>query len=297
MIGANVVNNATHAKFVQDIYEAGHQIALHTWTHRQISLQTTDKVISEIMFNILSIYNVIGKVPRYFRPPYSAIDDRVRYILYSLGLRPVIWNIETLDTDIGDAAPPGIDISGQNVTVTNSIAHTKQDFAQKYDPRWAYFPGTGTAADGVHNTYNGFISLEHDISPADIQVAQAIVPFMAQSGLQSVHVNECDQIMPNASHYLDDNSVLVQYIKSIKLPLDASDFAAFTGSFTANPAGGSAVNGVASTTGSNSPVPGSSNSTSANGTASTSGAATTKTGAGFISTFGAAVAALTALVI
>ncbi|KAI8615030.1 hypothetical protein BC830DRAFT_1064846, partial [Chytriomyces sp. MP71] len=97
LIGSNVVNNETHAKFVKDMYDAGHQIALHTWTHRQVSLQSTDQVISEIIFNILAIYKVIKKVPRYFRPPYSAIDDRVRFILKSMGLRPVIWNIESLD--------------------------------------------------------------------------------------------------------------------------------------------------------------------------------------------------------
>ncbi|KAJ3073876.1 chitin deacetylase [Podochytrium sp. JEL0797] len=261
LIGSNVVNNQTHAQFVQDLYNAGHQIALHTWTHRQISLQTTDEVISELIFNILSIYNVIGKVPRYFRPPYSAIDDRVRNILLAMGLRPVIWNIESLDADITtppSPAPGGIDISGQDVTVANAIAHTKADFAQMYDPRWDYFPGTGKTASG-QTTYNGFISLEHDITAADIQVAAAVVPFMAQTGYKSVYVNTCDQIIPNASFYLDDNSVLTQFIKSIKLPLTSADYAAFTGSFPANPAGGASVNGAVSTGGSS----GSSGSTTA----------------------------------
>ncbi|KAJ3064646.1 chitin deacetylase [Podochytrium sp. JEL0797] len=247
LIGSNVVNNATHAKFVQDLYDAGHQIALHTWTHRQISLQTTDQVISELIFNILSIYNVIGKVPRYFRPPYSAIDDRVRNILVAMGLRPVIWNIETLDADITtppSAAPSGIDIASQNVTVENAIAHTKADFAQKYDARWDYFPGTGKAANG-QTTYDGFITLEHDITAADIQVAAAVVPFATKTlGLQSVFVNQCDQISPNASFYLPDTSALTQFIKSIKLPLTSADYANFTGTFPANPAGGASTGGA-----------------------------------------------------
>ncbi|KAJ3008391.1 UNVERIFIED_CONTAM: hypothetical protein HDU68_003135, partial [Siphonaria sp. JEL0065] len=46
--------------------------------------------------------------------------------------------------------------------------------------------------------------------------------------------------------YLDDNSALTQFIKSIQLPLTAADLAPFTGSFPAIPAGGASVNGVIS---------------------------------------------------
>ncbi|KAJ3292733.1 chitin deacetylase [Rhizoclosmatium sp. JEL0117] len=240
LIGSTIVQNATHKQFVADLYNAGHQIALHSWTHRQMSLQTTDEVISELIFNILAIYNIIGKVPRYYRPAYSAIDDRIRNILYSMGLRPVLWNIESLDASVTvppSKAPAGIDISGQDVTVENSISHVKNSFNQKYDPRWNYFPSKNTVTGGRFS-YDGFISLEHDITAADIQIAQSVVPFAVQSGLKSVFVNACDQIMPGASFYLDDNAVLTQFIKGIKLPLTAADLAAFTGTFPANPAGG-----------------------------------------------------------
>ncbi|KAJ3141910.1 chitin deacetylase [Physocladia obscura] len=280
LIGSNVVNNATHAKFVQDLYNAGHQIALHTWTHRQISLQSTDEVISELIFNILSIYNVIGKVPRYFRPPYSAIDDRVRYILHSMGLRPVIWNIETLDAEIvtpPQQAPFGIDIAGQNLTVPLSIQHTENSFNQKYDPRWNYFPSSTQIGTTGRYTYDGFISLEHETTNTEIQVAQAIVPFAFQSGLKSVYVNECDQILPNASFYLDDNSLLVQFIKNINLPLTDADYAAFSGFFPANPAGGSSINGAPTTTDGSSSVFSGSGSKSSSGSGSSPTSFTTPT--------------------
>ncbi|KAI9342872.1 hypothetical protein BDR26DRAFT_858908 [Obelidium mucronatum] len=249
LVGSKIAENTTHAKFVQDLYDAGHQIALHSWTHRQISLQSTDEVIAELIFNILAVYNVIGKVPRYFRPAYSAIDDRVRNILVSMGLRPVIWNIETLDADVGGPAPGGIDIISSNVTVADALAHTKSDFEAKSDPRWSYFPSKTPIPGTVPTryTYDGFISLQHDISAAHIQVAQVVVPFAAKSGFKSVYVNACDQIMPDASFYLDDNSVLTQFIKSIKLPLTAADLAPFTGSFAAVPAGGASIGGAVAT--------------------------------------------------
>ncbi|KAJ3245971.1 chitin deacetylase [Chytriomyces hyalinus] len=243
LIGADVVNNETHAKFVQDIYNAGHQIALHSWSHRQISLQSTDQVISELILNILSIYNVIGKVPRYYRPAYSAIDDRVRFILKAMGLRPVIWNIESNDAGIGQKAPSGIEITG-TLTVQNVIEHVKTDFAQKYDARWNYFPGQNSSAANGKNTYDGFISLEHDITEEDIAVAREVASFVAKTGYKTVYVNACDQIMPNAGFYLDDGSALVQFIKGIKLPLTAADLEPYTGTFPLIPAGGASVNGA-----------------------------------------------------
>ncbi|KAJ3080654.1 chitin deacetylase [Rhizoclosmatium hyalinum] len=279
VVGSNVVNNATHKQQLKDLDADGHVIALHSWTHRQVSLQTTDQVVAEIIFNILAVYNVIGKVPRYFRPPTSAIDDRVRFILKAMGLRPVIWNIESLDANIAvppapaQDAPLGIDISGQKLSVDTSFKHVQNSFTQKYDARWNYFPSKNTVAGGRFS-YDGFISLEHDISDIEIQVARLVVPFAAKSGYKSVLVNACDQILPNASPYLDDNSVLTQFIKSIKLPLAASDLAAFTGSFPATPAGGASL---------------------ATGTTSTP--ATTKSAAGVAVPFVAAAAALALLVL
>ncbi|KAJ3241586.1 chitin deacetylase [Chytriomyces hyalinus] len=246
LVGSAIVNNATHAQYVKDIYDNGHQIALHSWSHRPISLQSTDAVISELILNILAIYKVIGKVPRYYRPAYSAIDDRVRYILKSMGLRPVIWNIESLDAAVGTAAPAGIEISGI-VTVDMAVSHVKTIFKEKTDPRWNYFPGTPDATG--RNTYQGFISLEHDINDDEIRVAEQVVAFAAQSGFESVYVNACDQIMPGADFYLHEDSALVQFIKTINLPLTAADLEPFTGTFTANPAGGAAVGGVVATGG------------------------------------------------
>ncbi|KAI8615031.1 hypothetical protein BC830DRAFT_1124492 [Chytriomyces sp. MP71] len=298
LIGADVVNNQTHSQFVQDIFNAGHQIALHSWTHRQISLQPTDQVISELFLNILSIYKIIGKVPRYYRPAYSAIDDRVRFILKAMGLRPVIWNIESNDAGIGSAAPAGIEITG-TLTVDNVIQHVKNDFAQKYDGRWNYFPGNNATDGSGKATYDGFISLEHDITEDDVAVAQQVVPFVVGTGYQTVYVNQCDQIMPNASFYLDDSSALVQFIKTINLPLTDADFAPFTGSFPPIPAGGASVTGAVSTASSS---PGG-NATATGGSASvvtTAAAATATTSAksaaeGASSILSAVVGALVAL--
>ncbi|ORY53175.1 hypothetical protein BCR33DRAFT_675240 [Rhizoclosmatium globosum] len=249
-------------------------------------LGLTDKCLSKPPTKSLPrLFQYSRSLQRYWKgsqvlpPPTSAIDDRVRFILKAMGLRPVIWNIESLDANIAvppapaQDAPLGIDISGQKLSVDTSFKHVQNSFTQKYDARWNYFPSKNTVAGGRFS-YDGFISLEHDISDIEIQVARLVVPFAVKSGYKSVLVNACDQILPNASPYLDDNSVLTQFIKSIKLPLAAADLAAFTGSFPATPAGGASL---------------------ATGTTSTP--ATTKSAAGVAVPFVAAAAALALLVL
>ncbi|KAI9332606.1 hypothetical protein DFJ73DRAFT_963410 [Zopfochytrium polystomum] len=68
-IGANVVNKPQWASNLMATYNAGHQIGLHTWTHRRLTNETTEQIIAEFVWNALAVYQVIGKVPRYMRPP------------------------------------------------------------------------------------------------------------------------------------------------------------------------------------------------------------------------------------
>lgn len=100
VLGCNTVANSTWTKNLKDSYDAGHQIALHTWSHHHLTTQPTDQVITEIIWNALAIKQVIGKVPRYIRPPYGDVDNRIRAIFRAFGLKNVIWNVMTNDTAI-----------------------------------------------------------------------------------------------------------------------------------------------------------------------------------------------------
>lgn len=41
------------------------------------------------------IYEATGVVPRYIRPPFGDIDDRVRGVLKAMDLVPIMWNFDT----------------------------------------------------------------------------------------------------------------------------------------------------------------------------------------------------------
>lgn len=76
-------------------YEEGHQIVIHTWSHRALTSLTSEQILAELEWTAVLIKDIIGVRPTYFRPPYGDIDDRVRSIAAILGMKPVLWNYDT----------------------------------------------------------------------------------------------------------------------------------------------------------------------------------------------------------
>ena len=126
VIGSRVTQ---HSAAMAAAYRAGHQIALHSWSHSAFTTLTDEQIVAEIMWNALAIKQVIGVTPKFFRPPYGDIDDRVRAILKSLGLHIIMWDVDSQDGNDGGASQT-----------------TAQNFA-----------------DQIAQSRNGSISLEHDL--------------------------------------------------------------------------------------------------------------------------------------
>lgn len=80
----------------------GHQIACHTWSHHYMTTLTNEEVFAEFYFTQKAIHLATGLTPRFWRPPYGDIDDRVRWIASQLGLTAVMWNLDTNDWAAGD---------------------------------------------------------------------------------------------------------------------------------------------------------------------------------------------------
>lgn len=87
---------------------AGHEIAVHTWSHRvslfflstpshlliraqPLTMLTTEQIVAELGYTRKAIKQVLGVTPTLMRPPYGDIDDRVRAITLAMGMVPVIW--------------------------------------------------------------------------------------------------------------------------------------------------------------------------------------------------------------
>ncbi|KAJ3223738.1 chitin deacetylase [Chytriomyces hyalinus] len=136
VIGANV-------QFLPEVLAR----TLHTWSHSNLSLLSDDQIISELVYSARTVYEVTKAYPKYYRPPYGAIDARVRALANTMGLTAVTWNKDSLDWSyVGKST-----LSGMISSVTGSF----RTWVASSDPN--------------------SISLEHDLYP---DTAAAILPSM-----------------------------------------------------------------------------------------------------------------------
>jgi len=99
VVGSRVIDNPD---MLRRIYAEGHQLAVHTWSHTMLTSQTNEQVIAELWWTATAINNTVGAWPKYMRPPYGDIDDRVRGIVRALGMRAVLWIEDTNDWELGE---------------------------------------------------------------------------------------------------------------------------------------------------------------------------------------------------
>ncbi|KAJ3006964.1 UNVERIFIED_CONTAM: chitin deacetylase cda1, partial [Siphonaria sp. JEL0065] len=141
-------------------YGAGHNIGIHTWSHLDLVTLGDDQIVAELVFGAKAILEVTGGAyPKYFRPPYGSIDDRVRQLAATLGLHAVTWSHDTND--------------------------------------WQYV-GTGnvgqvpvTVQDWMNQGANNGISLEHDLYAETVSVVAQNMDIIFNSGKTIVPLSQC----------------------------------------------------------------------------------------------------------
>jgi chitin deacetylase len=85
MIGQNILWNP---QVFLKAFNAGHDIAVHTWTHPYMTTLTNEEVVAELGYTMEIIRNSTGgRVPKYWRPPYGDADNRVNAIAREVGHR------------------------------------------------------------------------------------------------------------------------------------------------------------------------------------------------------------------
>ncbi|KAL1922533.1 uncharacterized protein VTP21DRAFT_10072 [Calcarisporiella thermophila] len=91
-----------HGDYLKRAYQAGHQIASHTWSHPYLTSLTNEQIVAEVKWTEMIIKERTGVTPKYIRPPYGDIDDRVRAIMKQLGYKIVLWELDTNDWMVGE---------------------------------------------------------------------------------------------------------------------------------------------------------------------------------------------------
>lgn len=99
MIGVNILN---FPRQFLTAWNAGDDIAVHTWTHPYMTTLSNLDVVAQLGWTMQIIHNSTGgRVPRFWRPPYGDSDQRVKAIAKEVfNLETVIWNQDTEDWSI-----------------------------------------------------------------------------------------------------------------------------------------------------------------------------------------------------
>ncbi|KYK56432.1 chitin deacetylase [Drechmeria coniospora] len=155
------------------MYNTGHQIASHTWTHRDLnSLVQFDGSTSvelglrvrksEMIFNEMAFRNIFGWIPTYMRAPYLECAESCQEFMGQLGYHIISTNMDTKDYLSND---PSL------------IEQARQRFSD------------GVSTNAAQSSY---ISLAHDIH---LQTVINLTPFMVElsrsRGYKLVTVGEC----------------------------------------------------------------------------------------------------------
>ncbi|KAL0092643.1 hypothetical protein J3Q64DRAFT_1672714 [Phycomyces blakesleeanus] len=165
VLGSNVKR---YPQVLQRIFQSGHQIASHTYSHPHLMSLTNEEIIYEIKATEEAIRDAIGIKPKYIRPPFGEADDRVKGLLRTMGYRVLMWNVDPTDYDVYMLPDVSNKIQG-----AFRMAAVGQD--------------TGLNA----NEDPGFISLQHDLYQQSIDQVPDIIQSLLSKGFIFTTAADC----------------------------------------------------------------------------------------------------------
>ncbi|RKD27325.1 polysaccharide deacetylase family sporulation protein PdaB [Caminicella sporogenes DSM 14501] len=82
---------------VKKIYERGHEIGNHSTTHPHMSKLSREEIIKELNTTGEKIYNITGKRPNLFRPPFGDYNNTLIKTAKECGYYTIQWDVDSLD--------------------------------------------------------------------------------------------------------------------------------------------------------------------------------------------------------
>ena len=123
---------------VQRMVAEGHEVAAHSWNHRQLTKLEGEELEEQLMKPRAAIYKATGVDAVIMRPPYGSYSDSVAEVAEGLGISAVNWNIDTLDwkNKNADAVYKACmkDLKDGNIILCHDIHKTTVDAMEKVIP-------------------------------------------------------------------------------------------------------------------------------------------------------------------
>lgn len=141
-----------YPSLVQRVAEEGHEIGNHSNTHPDLSKVDANRVQKEFETTNQRIYDVIGRYPTVFRPPYGSYNNNIITQATNLNLPIIMWSVDSLDWKTKNAT---------------SISH-----------------------EILSTTTNGSIILMHDIHDATADALPSVLRNLKEQGYSFVTVSQ-----------------------------------------------------------------------------------------------------------
>ncbi|CCE65331.1 hypothetical protein TPHA_0K01980 [Tetrapisispora phaffii CBS 4417] len=155
-LGINIIN---FPSIYQKMMDRGHLIGTHTWSHPYLPNLSNEDIIAEIEWSIWAMNATGHHLPRYFRPPYGGIDNRVRSITRQFGLQAVLWDHDTFDW---------------RLVGSNNSRHTERDIYKSVINWIRKKTGLILEHDGAFKTVEIAKNIYDLIGPDQLNVAECV---------------------------------------------------------------------------------------------------------------------------
>jgi peptidoglycan/xylan/chitin deacetylase (PgdA/CDA1 family) len=129
----------------------GHEVANHTWSHRQLTRLSSAEIRSELDRTAAAVERAAGVETRLMRPPYGEVDSRVREAIKAAGYAEIRWSVDTRD--------------------------------------WEHRSADAVVAHVVNDTRRGAIILMHDIQQASVDALPRVIDALRERGYTLVTVS------------------------------------------------------------------------------------------------------------
>ncbi|MGL9689228.1 MAG: polysaccharide deacetylase family protein [Wolbachia sp.] len=89
--------NKKTSEIVKRIYNAGHELGNHSWSHRKLTSLSSEEQLQELERTSTVIKNATEKDVKWFRPPYGCYDDNLIENTNRLNIYSILWTVDSLD--------------------------------------------------------------------------------------------------------------------------------------------------------------------------------------------------------
>jgi peptidoglycan/xylan/chitin deacetylase (PgdA/CDA1 family) len=140
-------------ELLKQIVAAGHEIANHSWSHPDLTKLSAKQVHEELAKADVAIKTATGHSPKYFRPPFGAVNDAlIAQVHKEFGYDILMWSLDSHD--------------------------------------WQNPPAGEVTKRILDNVKNGDILLVHESFAQSVKEMPSILSRLAAKGFKSVTVSE-----------------------------------------------------------------------------------------------------------